>query len=286
MADSRNFAIFAHVGTISTSKRIRRSGPWFVAEPWTIELWNITISPGSSTKSTARDSSNSSTMDWPRARMLFGSSLSSWRSTPHLCDPGTPRRQPCLTPHGERASPPSTTGTGEPYAESWCQPANVSPSALFTRQAMLQQRMSGPIRSSKMSSTCGSSAISSTHGHSRCDFVFSFLTWSGARASSASSRARYSRARSGPNARTGETNPCSSNARTCASVRTFGTTATPPPRSAPACLERACSPCARGSRRRAATASETSARGAACGASGPARGRPRSPSANAASCSC
>src|SRR5262249_11410462 len=89
---------------------------------------------------------------------------------------------------------------------------------------MLQQRMSGPIRSSKMSSTCGSSAISSTHGQSRCDLVFSFLTWSGARASSASSRARYSRARSGPKARTGERYPCSSNARTCASLRTFSMT--------------------------------------------------------------
>ena len=42
-------------------------------------------------------------------------------------------------------------GTGEAYTESWCQPAMVGPSAFFTRQAMLQQRMLGPMRSSKVS---------------------------------------------------------------------------------------------------------------------------------------
>jgi hypothetical protein len=54
---------------------------------------------------------------------------------------------------------------------------------------MLQQRMLGPMRSSKMSRMKGSSAISSTQGQSRCDFVFIFLM-SGTRASSASNFSR------------------------------------------------------------------------------------------------
>jgi len=36
-------------------------------------------------------------------------------------------------PHSESASAPSTTGRAAPYAESWCQPAKVWPSAFFTR---------------------------------------------------------------------------------------------------------------------------------------------------------
>jgi len=39
------------MGTISTRRRKRRSGPRLIDEPCTSELWNITISPGSSTKS-------------------------------------------------------------------------------------------------------------------------------------------------------------------------------------------------------------------------------------------
>src|SRR5262245_61277352 len=161
-------------------------------------------------------------MNWPLARMLRGSSLSSWRRMPHRCEPGTPRRHPWLIPHSDRARPPSTTGIAAPYAESWCQPAKVCPSGLFTRHAMLQQRMFGPIRSSKMSRMCGSSAISSTHGQSRCDFVFIFLM-SGTRASSASNRSRYRRARSALIARTGARQPSRSNGFTGVSVSTFGT---------------------------------------------------------------
>jgi hypothetical protein len=62
--------------------------------------------------------------------------------------------------------------------------------------------------------------------------------------------------------------------------------ATPRPRSAPACPAPACSPCATGNQGRAATPSETSATGAACAASGVAPARRRSPSANEGSCSC
>src|SRR5947207_2833040 len=111
---------------------------------------------------------------------------------------------------------------GAPYAESWCHPANVWPSAFFTRQAMLQQRRFGPIRSSKMSRTCGSSASSSTQGQSRCDFVFIFLMSAAKRASIDSKRARRSRARSALIARTGVRKPSSWNECICASVNTFG----------------------------------------------------------------
>jgi len=62
IAGCRTFAGFAQVGSISTSRRNRRSGPWLVAEPWTSELSNIAISPGRSSKSTAADSSNGSRM--------------------------------------------------------------------------------------------------------------------------------------------------------------------------------------------------------------------------------
>src|SRR6266542_928029 len=34
-----------------------------------------------------------------------------------------PRRHPWSAPHAESAKAPSTTGIGEPYTESWCQPA-------------------------------------------------------------------------------------------------------------------------------------------------------------------
>src|SRR6185295_3307707 len=153
--------------------------------------------------------------------MDLGSSFSSCLRMPHLCEPGTPRRQPCVRPQLESASPPSTTGCAAPYAESWCQPAKVSPSAFFTRQAMDQQRRFGPTRSSKMSRMRGSSAISSTHGASRCDLVFIFLM-SGTRASSASNFSRKWRARSALIARTGERQPSRWYRSTWASVRTLG----------------------------------------------------------------
>src|SRR5882724_2183172 len=154
--------------------------------------------------------------------MLFGSSLSSCLRCPHLCDPGMPHRHPWSAPHAERAKAPSTTGTGEPYTESWCQPAIVCASAFFTRQAMLQQRILGPIRSSKISSVWGSSAMSSTHGQRRCDFVFIFFMSLGKRASRASNFRRYSAARSVLMARIGDRYPCSSKSRTCCSVSTLG----------------------------------------------------------------
>src|SRR5215470_1578181 len=87
---------------------------------------------------------------------------------------------------------------------------------------MLQQRRLGPIRSSKTSRMYGSTAMSSTHGHRRCDFVFIFLM-SATRASSDSNRSRYCRARSALIARTGDKNPSRWNDCTWASVRIFGT---------------------------------------------------------------
>src|SRR5437899_5913112 len=87
---------------------------------------------------------------------------------------------------------------------------------------MLQQRRFGPIRSSKMSRMYGSSAMSSTHGHRRWDFVFIFLM-SATRASSDSNRSRQWRARSALIARTGDRNPSRWNDCTWVSVRTFGT---------------------------------------------------------------
>src|SRR5262245_22270086 len=77
------------------------------------------------------------------------------------------------------------------------------------------------MRSSKMSRMCGSSAMSSTQGQSRCDLVFIFLM-SDTRASSLSKRSRCSRARSALMARTGERKPSRWNACTCASVSTLG----------------------------------------------------------------
>jgi hypothetical protein len=87
---------------------------------------------------------------------------------------------------------------------------------------MLQQRILGPIRSSKISRVWGSSAMSSTHGQRRCDFVFIFFMSLGERVSSASNFRRYSAARSVLMARIGDRYPCSLKSRTRCSVSTLG----------------------------------------------------------------
>jgi len=88
IVDWRTRGGLAQVGSISTRSRNRRSGPKLVPEPWTRELSNMAISPGWSEKSTAFDSSKRSVMNWPRARMLLGSSLSSWRRMPQRVGAG------------------------------------------------------------------------------------------------------------------------------------------------------------------------------------------------------
>jgi hypothetical protein len=87
---------------------MRRSAERLGGEPWNMRTWCSDISPGWITTSTARDSSTSTMISWPRESRFSGAKVSRWGTCSRWV-PGTIRIAPLSTELSEKATQAVTT---------------------------------------------------------------------------------------------------------------------------------------------------------------------------------